>query len=350
MPDLTVFAVALALLAQEPLSAPDEEPGVAPIENPAPTQAEPAGAAPEAVAEPPAPKPSSEPVQQFERDESNMSQGALVKDDLEPPHPARVRWVLDSAVTLGGVGTFVVLDQWVSPQLPVSRPAQEPMVGRVDATALGVYRPGAATASDILMFTGIAAPAIYHGVEAGLRKRDFGIRYGTDMLIYAETLAVNLLVTETLKFAVGRYRPFTHINPDAVDPEIRDKLVEDQGEVDSSKSFPSGHASMSFAAAVAGSTLLTMKLAGRKTPAAKAALAVTWIASLGLASTTAVLRVVAGKHYPSDITAGALIGSTIGAVVPLAHLRPRRWSRRRARVDVMPSAIGARGLTIQGQF
>jgi len=107
MPDLTVFAVALALLAQEPLSAPDEEPGVAPIENPAPTQAEPAGAAPEAVAESPAPKPSSEPVQQFERDESNMSQGALVKDDLEPPHPARVRWVLDSAVTLGGVGPLL---------------------------------------------------------------------------------------------------------------------------------------------------------------------------------------------------------------------------------------------------
>lgn len=280
--------------------------------------------------------------------EPEMSHGTLV-EDLEPPHPARVRWVLDSAITVGGFGTFTILEMWVTPQLAVNVPAQQPPIGGADAAALGHFRPTAAKVSDVLMFSGIALPAVYHGIEAGLRKRDFGRRYGTDLLIYTEALAVNLLVTETLKFAVDRHRPFTHLDPTTVDPSIRDELVAEQAEVDSAKSFPSGHASMSFAAAVAGSTLLTMKLASKRTPKARAVLAVTWIASLGLASTTAALRVVAGKHYPSDVTAGALIGSTIGAVIPLAHLRPRR-SKMWSNVDVTPAAVGMRGLSLQGRF
>ncbi len=347
-----VAAVVCLVFSQQPDPAPTVQ------EQPAPV---------EAVAEP-APQPTAGPTIESAENidghvggtrnttaadagahsEPDMSHGTFVHDP-EPPHPARVRWLLDSAITVGGFGTFAILETWVTPQLPVDIPAGQPAIGGADAAALGHFRPTAAKVSDVLMFGGVALPVIYHGVEAGLYRRNFGRRYATDLLIYAEALAVNLLVTETLKFAVDRHRPFTYLDPDEVDPSLRDELVEEQAEVDSAKSFPSGHASMSFAAAVAGSTLLTMKLAKRGTPQAKAAMAVTWIASVGLASTTAALRVVAGKHYPSDVTAGALIGTTIGAVIPLAHLRPRAW-KRWSNVDVVPSAIGVRGLAVQGQF
>ncbi len=47
-----------------------------------------------------------------------------------------------------------------------------------------------------------------------------------------------------------------------------------------------------------------------------------WIAGgLGIAaaSATAVLRVTAGVHFPSDVVVGALVGSGVGIVVPLVH-------------------------------
>jgi undecaprenyl-diphosphatase len=62
-----------------------------------------------------------------------------------------------------------------------------------------------------------------------------------------------------------------------------------------SLSFPSAHASSSFAAARAFSALLPVRL---YVPATAMALS----------------RVYLGVHYPSDIAAGALLGTLVGSV------------------------------------
>jgi membrane-associated phospholipid phosphatase len=46
---------------------------------------------------------------------------------------------------------------------------------------------------------------------------------------------------------------------------------------------------------------------------------VVWSGSLLAASATAYLRYKSGMHYPSDLIAGAIVGSAIGYLVPVLH-------------------------------
>ena len=73
------------------------------------------------------------------------------------------------------------------------------------------------------------------------------------------------------------------------------------GGAPSSLSFPSAHATASFAAATAMS---------RFAPELKPAL-------FGAATAMAVTRPYLGMHYPSDVVAGALLGSVLGRIVPI---------------------------------
>ena len=72
------------------------------------------------------------------------------------------------------------------------------------------------------------------------------------------------------------------------------------GGAPSSLSFPSAHATASFAAATAMSKIR---------PELKLAL-------FGAAATMAVTRPYLGMHYPSDVVAGAVLGTVLGKVVP----------------------------------
>src|SRR5690606_11700059 len=83
-------------------------------------------------------------------------------------------------------------------------------------------------------------------------------------------------------------------------------------DADANLSFFSGHASSSFAAAFAGSFLMSERADART----RAAI---WGSELALAGATANLRARAGKHYYSDILVGALVGAGIGLAVPALH-------------------------------
>jgi membrane-associated phospholipid phosphatase len=163
------------------------------------------------------------------------------------------------------------------------------------------FSPRAARVSDVLLVTAIVAPLIpelHQGSGSGER-----------VLIYGETLGVNLLLNAAVKVVVRRPRPYLY-NPD---PEVRRW---GEGQRDARQSFYSGHASTSFAAAVAGG-LLTSLATDDATARAFA-----WGSGFALAGATATLRTRAGKHFYSDVLAGALIGSATGAIIPLLHADP----------------------------
>lgn len=256
--------------------------------------------------------------------------GPAPRPAVDPPSPVRVRPGLDAMIIVGAAAPGIALGLWVEPALQnnVPTPGADPHVKKIDRVALDRFATGPNIASDVLLGTSVLAPFVYHAIEAGVRRRGwspvrgrgFVPRYGTDVVILLETLAVNALLTQLLKTAIRRPRPFTFIDPDTVDPSIRDELVAAQAKNSADWSFPSGHASFAFAATTAGATLLTLEMLGRR----RWPIALAWIGGLSLASTTAVLRVAAGRHFPSDVITSALFGSGVGAAVPLAHWRPTR--------------------------
>ena len=70
------------------------------------------------------------------------------------------------------------------------------------------------------------------------------------------------------------------------------------------RSFPSGHSSGTACAAV---ILWDSYVSGAGIPAA------------AIAVFTALSRITLGKHYPSDVIAGAAIGTAVGLAVVAAH-------------------------------
>jgi membrane-associated phospholipid phosphatase len=136
----------------------------------------------------------------------------------------------------------------------------------------------------LLIAVALAAPAL-RGIQRSLL-----LGLGTRLQFLFLAVAVSNLVTEVLKYCVGRGRPFVggeanafHFSHFAGNPAYY--------------SFPSGHATTAFALAFAVSALW---------PGARFAMAI-------YAVIIAASRLVLLAHHPSDVVAGALVG-IIGAM------------------------------------
>ncbi len=120
--------------------------------------------------------------------------------------------------------------------------------------------------------------------------------------MYAETLGIAVGFSLSLKSVVFRYRPYAYsaapaafANPDIVN------------------SFPSNHTTLAFASAIFAGYVFDSSH-----PDSPYRWAV-WGAGLSLATTTAVLRVLSGDHFLSDVVAGAALGAACGFIVPRLH-------------------------------
>jgi membrane-associated phospholipid phosphatase len=136
----------------------------------------------------------------------------------------------------------------------------------------------------LLIAVAIASPGL-RGIQRSLL-----LGLGTRLQFIFCAVAVSSLVTEVLKYCVGRGRPFVggeanafHFSHFAGNPAYY--------------SFPSGHATTAFALAFAVSVIW---------PKARVAMAV-------YAIVIAATRLVLVAHHPSDVVAGALVG-VIGAM------------------------------------
>jgi membrane-associated phospholipid phosphatase len=127
---------------------------------------------------------------------------------------------------------------------------------------------------------------------AGVIDNDKGTRQNAAYI--ASSSAVNLLLTMVIKKIVKRPRPFLG--------QIKISAVYYPGET----SFPSGHTSSSFTTATALSQVYNKWYI--------IAPAYLWAGSVGYS------RMYLGVHYPSDVAAGALIGT--GSALSMKFLRP----------------------------
>ncbi len=113
---------------------------------------------------------------------------------------------------------------------------------------------------------------------------------------YSATMLSSYIVRSTLKSTINRERPY-------VGESIRPADTSEDYE-----SFPSGHTLLAFASATYLQTMTSMRYPDSNL------LKTTSIVAWSLAATTAVLRVVSGNHYPTDVLGGAAIGGALGFV------------------------------------
>ena len=210
--------------------------------------------------------------------------------DTVPPVPAVI--TLGDVLTTLAAGTLfaapVLFD--IDPETASCAPCDRGDLPGFDRWALQRERPGWETASTLVLI-GLAV-----GAELDLVVGEGGAG-GPHAVALVESTAWALGLTEVLKAAVGRKRPALY------DPVIMPEDVEP----DDLRSLPSGHTAAAFA--LATSWWLSRRSLGgasRRVPA--------W-AGFVVAAGVGVMRVTAGRHFPSDVVTGAALGVASAVVV-----------------------------------
>lgn len=169
-----------------------------------------------------------------------------------------------------------------------------------DRSATTKWSPNAALASDVLLYGSMTLPA-FMMIDKRMRKDFLVIGF-----IYAETAMLTLGVTELTKGLSKRARPYVYNNDVGMDRKL---------ERDARLSFFSGHTSITTALC-----FTTAKIFSDYSDNATHE-ALVWTAAAAVPIATAFLRYEAGKHFPSDIIGGYLVGGAIGYLVPWLHRR-----------------------------
>jgi membrane-associated phospholipid phosphatase len=167
----------------------------------------------------------------------------------------------------------------------------------IDRGTVGPRRDGPGVASDVTLGVAVLGSALLlasSGGDGAARREDLAVWY--------QAVTMTAALTAWGKVLVRRPRPNRYVDSSAAGLRPDDGL-----------SFPSGHASVAFAAATAYASILYHRDGARRSQRAATTVL------LGAAASTAVLRVAARRHFPTDVIAGAALGAAVGWLVPAAY-------------------------------
>lgn len=171
-------------------------------------------------------------------------------------------------------------------------------IPKFDQCATQYYSESLSTISDLFLITSLITPLSLFLINDS--KKDI-----SDIsVLYLETILLNYGINSFTKSLTKRFRPYVYNE----DVKLEKKLT-----LDARKSFFSGHSSTAFASAVFFSRVVSEL---NINPSTKS---LVWVSSLSIATTIAILRVISGYHYPSDVIIGALVGSGIGFLITELH-------------------------------
>lgn len=248
-----------------------------------------------------------------------------------PTNPNRPAFQLyaESDLPFLGVGIVFAAARLVRAQGPTcgvalpteTVPCDRNTLNALDRTTAGYWSPPWSMASDVGMYS-LAGGAL------ALLVADEGFLPGlNDAVVIAESALSATALASVASLGAGRPRPFVYGTK---------APFADRQSPDASLSFVSSHTSVSFA--IATSTYVAMR---RLEPHSALPLLVLGIGGAG-ASFVGTARVMAGKHFITDAIAGAVIGTSVGLLVPAIHSSP---------VKIVPVVSDTRrGLEVAGSF
>jgi len=212
--------------------------------------------------------------------------------------PYRVSW--GDAVSVVAAGVAVLIPEATklpkaAPSCGSIAPCDPASLPGIDRVALHTFSGSAGTASTALLtgLIGCAGVASFEGATPAQRRGH--------VAVFANSLAWTFAATEWMKVVVHRKRPVLYTAG----------ATAAAGDPNSQRSFPSGHASVGFAAAT---TYLVMAQRERLPHRGRNAVLL-YAGALGVSA----LRVSAGKHFTTDVLGGAALGAGIGWLVAKVH-------------------------------
>lgn len=200
------------------------------------------------------------------------------------------------------VGIGVAMDIGLRLIKSKSRPTKSSEINGFDAIALNNLSLKAKRSSDIFL-RGVG-PAGYVGGQFAYRDPRRSI------YLTLETMLITDVTNQLAKKIIQRRRPFTY----------NDKIIHggncsayDRDHTNANLSFYSGHTSHVAAMVFFTNTMLWYYKPGYRDQGWA------WIVSGALPAIVGYQRVRAGKHFPTDVMVGYLIGAAVGYLVPRLH-------------------------------
>ncbi|MFK7776472.1 MAG: phosphatase PAP2 family protein [Saprospiraceae bacterium] len=190
-------------------------------------------------------------------------------------------------------------------------------INRFDRIAIDNYSSSARALSDVLLYSTFSYPALIL-LDKPIRKDYFKIG-----ILAVESLGWTITVTTLTKGLTKRTRPFMY------NPAIP---FEDKIDSNGRLSFFSGHT-----AGVASISFFTAKVLNDYYPNSKWKSAIWSVASI-IPVTTGYLRIRSGKHYPTDVLTGLIVGGAIGILIP--HFHKKKKKKASTNLSLLPSGNG----------
>ncbi len=248
----------------------------------------------------------------------------LLAQEVRATSPYEVDGLTDGAALVGTFGLLLVLEAGAKPSLGGGITCADRLAsGRCDPDALNALdRQVVGNHSTAWTRISDAGAGVSYGVPLVMTIADVvssgseapGREVLTDAVVIAEAVGVATAVTHVLKFAVRRPRPSQYREGAYV------------GSVEHQLSFPSGHTSSAAAAVAAYAT--TFALRHPDSPWRYAVIG----GGAVVTGLTAYGRIGGGWHFPTDVLAGAVLGTAVGIAIPALHRRD---------VSVGPSAVSS---------
>jgi hypothetical protein len=223
-------------------------------------------------------------------------------DFLSAQSPYKISREKDSYILGAGIAStltgYLVYHSVSSPAPEEINQLHKGSINWFDRSATYKYSEPADKTSDILVGIAAAAP-LFLLMDQKIENDKYTIA-----LMYLEVWSFIGGTSMLSKGTITRYRPYIY------NPQVpADKKLNP----DAKMSFFSNHTAAAFASAVFISTVYS-----DYNPSSKL-MPYIWAGSLLAASTIGYFRYEAGMHYPTDIIAGAVIGSAIGYIIPWMH-------------------------------
>jgi len=206
--------------------------------------------------------------------------------------------ILGIGLTAAAIGSYMVLNVKAPSAIQIEG-LDKSGIWAFDRGATDNFSQTAETISDVILYSSLAIPFFIHTFDDCKESRK------EIVLITAETFLTISALTNIAKGSTKRYRPYNY------NPEVGDELKLDQG---SRLSFFSGHVSHTTAL-----WFMTAQILTDMHPHWKRKKYITWGLATGLPLAIGYGRFLAGKHFPTDVITGYVLGAGVGLLIPRIH-------------------------------